>query len=575
MRRIITLILLICFSIDVFTQEFKFGGNLGNWVHDWVIDMDLTSDGSIILSTDNQARYWDTNGFIPEETFYGLTKIDKAGKVAWYFDFFRTSFDYHEYSIAQTVLDESDNIYSLIYVYQKTNADIINGITYYPGLNLVKISPQGKVIWIKDIGTTDDMGASILYKNGHIYVLCLYQGDLTLESTRKFSSQKYYQCFQWTYEQGTDYLMTKYDTEGNLMNAVSFGEDYPDIAIDATIDNDENIYFLGVSDYFGGCANAYSHITKVDKNLNIVWKKVTSLQTNNNGLFNATNIHYSANNKIYVWGNIYNKITTEDYTLIRDCGTTGGDFSSCLLEFNSSTGNYFRKMQLNSCSTTFTQGSSDDFRRHFVNGYMTDFDNNLLIHTAFVGTLNIGDTTIMSSYYTDTYNYNLQNMLLLKVDVENLTPKYINTFSGAFNSYYLDFPGKILTDNKNNLYLSGTFSENPIYINNDSIGNNSGNGCYDVLYCKFGLEKLLSDTKEIYPNNDEFILYPNPCTNFLKYRYKDKVDKIQIFNMIGTMIRECEINNSVLDIHDLEPNSYILLFYKDNKIISRKVIVKK
>src|SRR5665647_69169 len=171
MRRITIIILLIYVSNDVFTQEFKYGGNLGNWVQDWAIDMDITSDGSIIMSTDNQARYWNTYSFKPEDTFYGLTKIDNTGKIAWYFDFFRTNFDFHEYSIAQTVLDESDNIYSLIYVYEKVNADTINGIAYYPGLNLVKISPQGKVIWIKDIGTTDDRGASILYKNGHIYVL--------------------------------------------------------------------------------------------------------------------------------------------------------------------------------------------------------------------------------------------------------------------------------------------------------------------------------------------------------------------------------------------------------------------
>jgi hypothetical protein len=571
MKRIRFILLFIGIINNAFSQEFKYGGNIGNWVNDWAIDMEKTSDGSLIMSTDNQARYWSIGITYSPETFYGLYKIDNTGKLEWSFDFFRTNWDYHEYSIAQTTLDENDNIYALIYVYQLDQPDSIDGHTYYPGLNLFKINQQGKVVWIKKIGTTDDRGSSILYKNGHLYVLGLYTGDLELSADKKFTSKSYYQCFEWIYEQGTDYFIAKYDTDGNLLNAVSFGEDYPDIAIDATIDNDENIYFLGVSDYFAGCINAYSHITKVDKDLNILWKKVTSLEVGNEGLFYSTNIHLAKNNNLYVWGSIYKKVTTADYTLEPGDDFSGGEFSPFLLEFNSTDGHFLRKMSLNTRTVNFTQGSSDDIRRYFVNGYMDDFGEDLVVHTAYSGDLTIGDTTISSSYH-DGYHHNL---LLLKVNLKDFTPTFISEFYGSkFQSYSEDFPGKIITDEKNNIYLSGTFSDTPIYIMGNEINNNSGNGCYDVFYSKIDMNSLLSGTNEIQQNKNDIEIYPNPCSTYLKYRCNESIDEIRIYSMMGTFIGVKLSNNNIIDTGDLKSGSYSILFCKNKKIVFRKIIIK-
>ena len=178
MKRNTIILLFIVITTYAFSQEFKYGGNIGNWGHDWSVDMDKTSDGSLIVSTDTQARYWATYGTYSPDTYYGLYKIDKTGKLEWSFDFLRGKSGFHEYSVAQTTLDENDNIYSLIYIYQQNKPDSIDGHVYYPGLNLFKINQLGKVVWIKKIGTTDDRGSSILYKNGHLYVLGLFNGNL-------------------------------------------------------------------------------------------------------------------------------------------------------------------------------------------------------------------------------------------------------------------------------------------------------------------------------------------------------------------------------------------------------------
>ena len=571
MKRNTIILLFVVITTHVFSREFKYGGNIGNWGHDWSVDMDKTSDGSLIVSTDTQARYWATYGTYSADTYYGLYKIDKTGKLEWSFDFLRGKSGFHEYSVAQTTLDENDNIYSLIYIYQQNKPDSIDGHVYYPGLNLFKINQLGKVVWIKKIGTTDDRGSSILYKNGHLYVLGLFNGNLALSADKIFSSNSYYQCFEWLYEQGTDYFIAKYDTDGNLLNATSFGEDYPDIAMDATIDNDENIYFIGVSDFFAGCVNAYSHLTKVDKDLHVIWKKVMSLEVNYEGLFYATNIHLAKNNKLYVWGSLFKKVTTADYTLEPSDDFSGGGISPYLLEFNSTDGHFQRKMSLNTRTLPFTESSMEDIRRYFVNGYMDDSGNDLVVHTAYMGDLTLGDTTISSSYH-DGYHHNL---LLLKVNLKSLTPTFISEFYGSkFQSYSNDFPGKIISDDKSNLYVSGTFSDTPIYIFGNEIKNNSGNGCYDVFYTKIAINSLLSGTNEIQQNKNDIVLFPNPFNAFLIYRCNERIDEIRIYNMIGSLVGVKLSNDNTIDMSNLKSGSYSILFCKNKKVVYRKIIIK-
>jgi len=227
-------------------------------------------------------------------------------------------------------------------------------------------------------------------------------------------------------------------------------------------------------------------------------------------------------------------------------------------------------MNLNTRTTNFTYGTSENIKKYLVNGYMDDFENNLVVHTAYTGNLNIGDTTITSTYHTGYHH----NLLLLNVNLESFKPKFISEFYGSkFQSYSEDFPGKIITDN-NNLYISGTFSDTPINILGNEIKNNSGNGCYDVFYSKLGMNSLLTDTPEIKQNKNNIEVYPNPCTSFLKFRCNEEIDEILIYNMIGSLIGVRVTNNNIIDINNLMSGSYSLLFCKNKKIVDRKIIIK-
>jgi hypothetical protein len=163
----------------------------------------------------------------------------------------------------------------------------------------------------------------------------------------------------------------------------------------------------------------------------------------------------------------------------------------------------------------------------------------------------------------------------LKVNLKDFTPTFISEFYGSkFQSYSEDFPGKIITDEKNNIYLSGTFSDTPIYIMGNEINNNSGNGCYDVFYSKIDMNSLLSGTNEIQQNKNDIEIYPNPCSTYLKYRCNESIDEIRIYSMMGTFIGVKLSNNNIIDTGDLKSGSYSILFCKNKKIVFRKIIIK-
>lgn len=561
---------LFLISNTLLSQSVQYGGNIGNWTNDWFVDMDICKDGKTVITTDANARYW--------STFYGLYKIDNFGHVEWSFDFLRKKSGYQEYSIIQTTLDENDNIYSLIHFYQKNNPQIINGLTIYPGLNLFKISPEKNVLWIKSIKQDSISGNNILYKNGNIYVVGQYSGSFKFNETYKFTSKNYYQCFMWMNFVGEDYFIAKYDTTGNFIKATSFGDNYPDLSIDASIDKNGDIYLIGYTDGIN-CNTTYSSMFKFDCELNKIWEKTLSTQTNTNYMLYATNLFISNKNKIYVWGYVTKKfpVKTEEYFLENN---SKSDYSSYLLEFNPDDGKFLRKLSTNTSSFQFTETSYMNFNKFSLSsGYMDDYGDNLLIHTVFSDTLSIGDSTIISKFRYDPYPYyfHYQDYILFSVNLNTFTPKLIKHYSGDFPDGYTynDFPGRIkYNERENSLYISGSFADNPLRLFGSEIKNNSGNGCYDVFYSKINLNNSHTGLNNISSNNT-IVLYPTPCDNFLKIISFEQIDKVQIYDLLGKSLGYKNVDNNYIDVSNLTSGTYIFIFYKYQKEICRKMILKK
>lgn len=75
---------------------------------------------------------------------------------------------------------------------------------------------------------------------------------------------------------------------------------------------------------------------------------------------------------------------------------------------------------------------------------------------------------------------------------------------------------------------------------------------------------------------DGFKLYPNPATSGKVYINTTDTapKKILIFDVLGTQVLETTILGKELSLIDLDAGVYILRVYQNNKMATRKLIVK-
>lgn len=77
-------------------------------------------------------------------------------------------------------------------------------------------------------------------------------------------------------------------------------------------------------------------------------------------------------------------------------------------------------------------------------------------------------------------------------------------------------------------------------------------------------------------NIDGFKLYPNPVTSGKVYisTIENAPKKIFIFDVLGMQVLETTIIGKELNLSDLDAGVYVLRVYENNKVATRKLIVK-
>lgn len=562
-------ILFIVHSFSVSAQTFQFGINLGRWVEDYAIDIDKVSDGSVLTTSTNTAF-----------GLQGLYKLDDTGSIVWTFNEI-TGATSDFYSFLSTTTDEFDNIYSLVAINSIPGLSFeFNKKTYYSGINLLKINSKGEVIWVKSMGSFASNGAKVLYKNNNIYVLGQFQDEIKVDNQYTVKSQKFYDCNSWIYRSGLDFLIAKFESNGRFIKAINYGEDYDDYIIDASIDYDENIYFVGISDLHP-CTNQYSVLIKFKSDLSFNWKIELSKFSNASGLLYPSNIHISKNNKIYVWGHNFQDVITNNYKLEKLCTIAQNrDMPTAnLLEFDTTNGNFLRKYQFTNCTVNkvfATQGSY--FTQHINKGLMADFENDLIIFTSFKWPITFSNGTFFPSF--NSIGYMNENLLLMKMNLIDFKPYFITNFkaengANTGNPYpTIDNPNALIIDNENNLYISGAFVENPLMVLGNKISNNSGNGDTDVLFIKLNMNNLL-DLNSIISTQKNITVFPNPTNKLLNINYNDEIDEIRIYDYSGKLMFEKKsFSSPYVDLSFLSYGTYLIDFYYKNVKIGNKKIIK-
>lgn len=490
-------------------QCFECAKNIGNWTDESAIDTEKTIDGIVYLV--------DSGGFVSSR----INKYDFNCNLIWSKNF---GYDYN-IAVKAVTSDELGNIYIVIHNANNTNGGLgpfnISGFMMSPGLNFYKLNSSGTILWYKNIGpgVGYDM-QNIFYYQNQLYVTGTFNENLNFNNNLTFSLPftNYSRAF-----------IAKYDTDGNLINAINYGNG-DDIFKYSEIDNQGNIY-LTRSHY-----NAHnSNIDKFNSSLQLSWSKVLSSSTNsaNFGIYTPTGIRFnSENNKLYIWGKM--SLTTNIMGNTYFVSNSNGIFQSVLTEFNTTNGNLENIKRFdNSSSYSNSYPSAVLYGR---SAYMAEKNGYLYVLTSFRGTIVFPNGDATSTKY-DNNNYDSEDLLLFKVKLLDFSTELMFQSYGTSNLSFrvTDLPGNIIF-NGDDLYLTSTFGSTPMQINGSIINNNSGNNDPDAMLYKFSINST-SNSGEIICNNTCL----NELTNF---RLNGNFDSITWdFGDITSINNTSNINN--------------------------------
>lgn len=384
-----------------------------------------------------------------------LVKYDTNGNVLWAKSAGGEYFD----NATSVSVDNSGNVYLSGNFASHTinfgtitlkNTDTINNTA---DIFFVKYDTDGNVVWAKSAGEKfDDYATSTsVDATGNIYLTGYYQGTNFIFGFDTLNN------VNWALK---DIFLVKYNANGNILWAKTFGGKEDDYVKSISVDAVGNISLAGTFDspsiVFGSdtlMGNRYtsSFVVKYDIKGNAIWAK-------NPGNIRAYATAIDASGNIYLAGGFANSIITFDSVSL----TNIGDEDIFLVKYNSNGNILWAK----------SAGGSGWDNLHKViidakgNLYMTGFFKSSTITFGTKTLTNVGDEDIFLAEYDSNGNA--------------LWTKSV----GGTN---VDDANSIAVDALGNVYLVGKFMSSTISFGNTSLMNTiKGSNITDLFIAKIG-----------------------------------------------------------------------------------------
>jgi hypothetical protein len=238
-----------------------------------------------------------------------LVKYDKNGDVVWA----RSLGGNGDDEPCSVAADIHGNVYiagffkSPIIIFGN---DTIVNISRYSNVLLCKFDSSGKALWAKTSkGNSNDKANSVVVDNsGNIYMTGYFQSSIIIFGSDTITNKGSLNIF-----------ITKYNSNGNIIWAKSYGGSFQDNANSITVDAKGNVFVGGAfkspyivfgSDTLYNNSNSYYSglfLTKFDSNGKVLWAKSASdysderiynLATDLSGNIYATGVFYSLSFKL-------------------------------------------------------------------------------------------------------------------------------------------------------------------------------------------------------------------------------------------------------------------------------------
>lgn len=474
---------------------------------------------------------------------------------------------------------------------------------------IVKYNSGGNVLWAKAIGGADDEQGSCIAvdANGNLYITGYFEsatlifGSITLSNANASGGSG-------------DIFIAKYDSLGNAIWAKSAGStNYNDYSNGVTVDRDGNPiitgYFQSLAITFdnfnltnSGIGNIF--VTKYDSSGNTLW----AISANGAPDVSGYSIASDTNGNIYVTGMfdspnvIFNNITlvntnivdgTADFFIAKIDSTgniiwaksAGGfatEYSYSIkvdLDGNTYIAGYFQSLNINFVGATLT---NSDTTNNTYDVFVAKYDSlgNIIWANSALGidsdfgiglTLNNSrNSYITGAFYSATIafdSYVLTNsggrdIFIVKYDTSG-NVSWAKAVGGTFN----DESVGITTDSINSLYITGYFASSSISLGMTTLTNSGG---FDVLTAKLD---NTTGTFTPFASSNTINIFPNPASGPITITSPDIITEIKITNTLGQLIYQAKPNEKNVLVRLLNEGLFFVAVTTHEKTDTRKIIV--
>ncbi len=309
----------------------------------------------------------------------------------------------------------------------------------------------GNLVWAKSFGGTgDDISSGLLLYQNNLYVIGSFTGTMDADPGAG--------TVALTSAGGTDVLLSRFTTSGNLVWAKSFGGTGADAATRIVADaanpgaGPGSFYLVGnfagtadldpgsgVHNLTAGAGGMDDFISKVDTNGNLVW--VNDYRFNDTLSISGIAVD-AATDHIYIGGHFRGTFDV-DGTSATDNLTSGVNYSAFVAQLNSDGTLNWAK--------TFGDGTGVH-SNIVVMDLDVDAQGNLLICGDFGGTVDVDPSSAVHNI-TETISPNGMTGFLLKLDSAG---NYV--WSGALTGDSWSDMVSVNTDEAGNVYVTGEFN---------------------------------------------------------------------------------------------------------------------
>ena len=548
----IAILIMGCSEIIAQTENWQWVTNTKSY---WGMcnDMAVDSNGNIYIAGQFVFSDFDLLGINlinhGDEDSY-VAKFDNSGNIIWARSFGGPDLD----EIQAIDVDQNGNVYIAGYYESPTlNFDaftLINSGHY--DVFISKLDNSGNVLWAKSFGGTDyEIDFSVKCDlTGSIYITGYY-----------LSSQLIIESFVFNNQGSNDIFLIKYDTDGNLIWARSFGGQSGETSNDMSFDSYNNLYLTGrfwgdtmqfdAESIFNTTGYPKMFVTKFNPSGVAQWAKTCD---NCTGYHWVSKICTDHNDNIYLGGTLSNNcnITIDNYSLINQ-----GNDDIFLVKLNSSGGTLWAKNEGGINSESLHDITVDHNNNLVMTGYVTS--RNITIGP-YILTNQSDSASDMGSYW------NWKDFVIAQY-ASNGTVTWANIYGNR-----LDEEANELVSGPDGIIIAGEYESDTFNIGPFTVYDSSS-VFTSMFVAKFSIEPNKVD---LLTNRNNFSLYPNPNKGKFTVSYQTDMEcYYEIYDLLGkqTCDKKSFRNSVQIDLSGKPKGMYILKLYANKEIKVVKVLL--